>query len=164
MKGYRTLGFASLTLLIGLVGRHVAPELLDQYLDVIFAAIAVGIVGLRLVTTTAFGQRVEHDLGLSDTAVTALRSLAEDLPDSSMDIRAAVSDLNAAVARLTGHPLFDPATLAALCQVAATIPVVAESAGGGPLSGFTPGALQPVRVTSGTDVLSTPMQSITPAA
>lgn len=125
LKGYRTLFFGFITILLGLLGKHVAPELIDNYLDVIFAVVGIGIIGLRLITTTPFGQVILHDVGFSDADVVDFSKLAGTLyPSGPPPLELAVSDLNAAVGKLTGHPLLQPATVDVLSQLAESVPNV----------------------------------------
>lgn len=119
MKGYRTIAFSIATILLGLLGRHVAPDLINAYLDVIFAAVGLGFIVLRMVTDTPFGQKIAKDLGTSPAAIQNLVATLD--PDSQATLNSAVGDLNAAVERLSGHPLLAPDTAQALINLAGTI-------------------------------------------
>ena len=52
LAGYRTLAFALIVAVAGVFGHHLSPDLVNNYLDAIFPAIAAGIMVLRFVTTT----------------------------------------------------------------------------------------------------------------
>lgn len=118
MKGYRTLAFGFATILLGQLGLHVAPELIFQYLDLIFAGLGLGIVILRLITKTPFGQRMEADLGITPAASAEIGNLVAQIdPDSTASLKSAATDFSTAVASLTGHPLFQPSTIDALTNL-----------------------------------------------
>jgi len=121
LKGYRTLFFGFATILLGLLGKHAAPEVINAYLDVIFAVVGIGIIGLRLITTSPFGRTALHDVGLSDAKVLDLSNLTASLDPGST---ATLNSLNAAVTQLTGHPLLQPATADVLSQLAEAVPNV----------------------------------------
>lgn len=120
MKGYRTFALAAATLLLGLIGKHVAPDLLNEYLDVTFAGISVGIVALRMVTNTPFGSAVAADLGTTPSAIQAALQAID--PDAPANLSAAVSDLNVAIDKLSGHPLLQSGTTDALTELTENIP------------------------------------------
>jgi len=119
MKGYRTVIFSAVVMLGGMVGWHVAPDVINNYLDIIFAAIGVGVLVLRIVTTTPFGAAVAADLGTKPSDLEYLLSKLD--PDMSDNLNSAISDLNTAVGKLTGHVPVAQATIDALAAVAQTI-------------------------------------------
>ena len=55
MRGYRTLIFAAIMAVAGVFGHHLVPDLVNSYLDAIFAVAAVGVAVMRWVTTTPLG-------------------------------------------------------------------------------------------------------------
>ena len=119
MKGYRTIAFAVATILLGLIGKHAAPELINEYLDVIFAGVGLGFMGLRLVTTTPLGLRVAADLGTTPAALQGL--LATIDPDVPASLNSAVTDLNTAIGTLTGHLPAQQSAIDALTGLAASL-------------------------------------------
>lgn len=119
MKGYRTIALSIATILLGLVGRHVAPDLINAYLDVIFAVIGLGFLSLRLITNTPFGAKIATDLGVSPQTIQELISrLDPDLPDT---LNSAATDLNNAVGTLMGHLPVQQAAIDTLAAAAQTI-------------------------------------------
>jgi len=55
MRGYRTLIFAAIMAVAGVFGHHLAPDIVNSYLDAIFAVAAVGVAIMRLLTSTPVG-------------------------------------------------------------------------------------------------------------
>jgi len=55
MTGYRTLIYAAIVAVAGMLGHHLAPEVVNSCLDVIFAVVAVGIATMRWLTSTPLG-------------------------------------------------------------------------------------------------------------
>ena len=139
MKGYRTIAFSIAVILLGLIGKHLQPDLINEYLDVVFAGIGLGFLVLRLVTNTPFGAMIAADLGTSPAAIQNLVATLD--PDLTNSIGSAVDDLNAATARLSGHPLFEPATVSALNALASSLPTKATPPTADPPPAAAPAAL-----------------------
>lgn len=111
LTGYRTLAFGFAVTLLGLLGKHVSPELINQYLDVIFAAIGTGIVVLRLMTSSPVFAAIERQVGMSDAQVADLQNYFEHLVVSNnIDMTNQVQALNESVTKLSAHPLFQTNT------------------------------------------------------
>ena len=119
--GYRTIAFAIVVLLTGLIGRHIAPEVIDHWLDVIFAAVAVGISLLRLATTTPVFATVAADIGIDPADIAEIKAAIAALPDMG-GIGPAVSALSDKVDTLAGRPVLDPDVVAAITTLAAAAP------------------------------------------
>jgi len=129
LKGFRTFFLAAAVLVLGLVGKHLQPEVINQYLDLIFAVISLAIVLLRMVTTTPFGNAIIADLGSSP----ALLAKVEDVLDpAKTGLSDAVANLNSAATAINGHPLLAADTSDAL----KTLAVLVQK----PAAIFTPGA------------------------
>lgn len=119
MKGYRTLVLSAFVVLAGpVLGHTVDPQIISSYIDLIFAAIGLATLGLRLVTDTPFGARIVADLGVSPGGVEA--TLARIAPDAPTDLGEALSALRAAVSVLADRsaavavpPAPDPAPVPA---------------------------------------------------
>jgi hypothetical protein len=152
MKGYRTIAFSIATILIGLIGQHIAPVLINEYLDVIFAGIGLGFLVLRLVTDTPFGAKIATDLGTTPTAITDWMAAID--PDLPANLNSAASDLNTAVGTLTGHLPVQQAALDALTGLVKTL--ASSGTGNTPL----PQAVVQVQV----DSSPTPLDSAAAAA
>ncbi len=62
LKGYRTLIFAAVMAVAGVLGHHLAPDLVNSWLDSIFAFAGVAIALLRVITTTPFGNAIPPEV------------------------------------------------------------------------------------------------------
>lgn len=148
LKGYKTFLCAALAVLAGVLGKHVAPETLAIYADVIIAGLGVTFAALRVATTTPVFQTVAQDIGLSPALLDQIKNTVVSLdPDDKQALGSFVADLNGAVDRLTGHPLFQPATVDAMTTLASLLPGLAGGiggigGGGAPISNRPPVAQQ----------------------
>jgi hypothetical protein len=148
MKGYRTVIFYAVVMLGGMVGWHVAPDVINNYLDLIFAGIGIGILTLRFITNTPFGAKVAADLGTTPAAIqSALATIDPNLPDN---LNSATSDLNEAIGKLTGHVPIALATIDSLSAVAQTLSSAASQVA--------------TASTADTAAVRTPVSSVAPAA
>jgi len=148
MQGYRTILFNLAMAVIGMAGLKISPDHVNLWLDVFIPAWALGGILLRQITTTPIGQKVLHDLGISDAEALDLSNLTASLDSgSTATLNSAVSDINAAVSKLTGHPLLQPATVDALTSLSGILPGLVASAGADPVpapqgqASFTPAPL-----------------------
>ncbi len=133
MKGYKTFIAAGLTVLLGVLGKHMAPAILSDYCDVIIAGLGLGFAVLRILTTSPVFQAAEaalaRDVGLSPDAVAQISGMMTHAvatldPGDKASLTEATTSLSGAVAQLTGHPLFQPATVDALTQLAHCVPTL----------------------------------------
>jgi len=101
MRGYRTLIFAAIMAVAGVFGHHLAPDLVNSYLDTIFAAAAFGVAVMRWLTTTP--------MGLSSHP--ALADLANLLAAATAKGAAPVPDVNASGGPTPDAPASGGATI-----------------------------------------------------
>ena len=116
LTGYRTVIFALVMGMGGLLGHHLAPETVNAWLDVIFATVAIGGILLRFVTNTPAFQAEVAQLGIPVELKRALDVISANVSFDRPELLAVVGQLNSAIAKLDGHPLSDPATMAALTE------------------------------------------------
>ena len=103
MRGYRTLIFAAIMAVAGVFGHHLAPDLVNSYLDAIFAVAAVGVAVMRYLTTTPLGLSAHPavaDLANFLTAITA----KGDAPIPAVDPPQAADAPASGGATVTGPP------------------------------------------------------------
>jgi len=126
MQGYRTLLLAALTVVSGVLFPHIAPSALANYADVIIAGIGLLFGGLRFVTSTPLGKQVVQQIVQAVPASDEVFREAESI--TLPDFGQIADNLNAAVAKLDGHPLVDPASLQAITALVATATPIAAPA------------------------------------
>lgn len=84
MKGYRTLIFNAIAVVAGLLGLHLTMDNVNTWVDLFVALVPVGNIVLRMVTNTAFGQKVAQEIasvGLHpDTIAQLAGAIAAALP------------------------------------------------------------------------------------
>jgi len=151
MKGYRTIAFSIAVILLGLAGKHVKPDLVNEYLDVIFAAIGLGFLVLRLITDTPFGAKVAADLGTTPADLKQLLSRLD--PDMPQNLSQAVTELRQSISLLAAHA---PAQSVALDKLEGLVSALGEVA-------FAPAETDEVKVAADPDPSPTPVPVPSPA-
>lgn len=134
MKGYRTLAFGVATILLGLIGVHVAPDTLTSYMDLIFGGLGVGVIVLRLVTDGPVFNKVAADAGLSADDIAKIRTEVQvAVPDVGI-LGSALGDLAGKIDALAGRNVIDPDLVAKITALVtakadpAPVPAAADPA------------------------------------
>lgn len=92
MQGYRTIIFNIVMLTVGMLGWKVSPDVTNHWLDVFFAAWAIGAILLRLITTTPIGATVNSEIAALTDRVHFLISRGPSSGDIT-ELAGAVRDL-----------------------------------------------------------------------
>lgn len=135
LKGYRTILVAGLAALAALLGKHVAPDQISAWADVIIAGLCILFAGLRLVTNSPAFSRSPKALEIQGV----VESVAPGL-----SFGGALTDLNDALTALRGHPLLQPSALSAITALANVLATTNPA----PVTGAQSAAPQPVEPTS----------------
>ncbi len=108
LAGYKTFILGFLVIILGQLGMHVAPNVIQAYGDVIFSVIGVLIVVLRVFTTTPIFARLETEAGFSAADAAQLKSeILAALPDTGT-LSQAMTDLMAKIDALPAPTLSTP--------------------------------------------------------
>lgn len=143
LKGYKTFIIAILTVLLGVLGKHVAPEIISDYADVIIAGLGIVFAVLRVATSSPVFLKVEaamaRDLGLSDTALAQIQAQISNStlrldPDDKATFTLLAANLNASVSKLSGHPLFEPGFASAVNQLAENVTNITAALAASPVA------------------------------
>lgn len=103
MTGYRTLIFAGIIGVAGIFGHHLAPDVVNGWLDAIFALTAASIAFMRWITTTPLGHAIPPEVAqVANLIAAATDKGSADLP--AVDQPAAVAAPASGGATITGPP------------------------------------------------------------